>query len=226
MKKLIDGVIQFQEKIFPERRELFQQLASKQNPMALFITCSDSRVVPDLLMQCEPGDLFICRNAGNIIPPWSDVTGGVTATIEYAIEVLGIRNIIVCGHSDCGAMNAILHPEKLQKLRAVRNWTLHAERPRRIVLDHHADLSPAEQLKIATEENVLAQLDNLQTHPAVASRLARGDLKIYGWVYNIATGSVLTYDIEQGHFVPLQSADQDATPRQRLRQPQPALQDR
>jgi carbonic anhydrase len=224
MERLIEGVIQFQDKVFPERRELFQKLAKKQTPLALFITCSDSRIVPDMLMQCDPGDLFICRNAGNIIPPWGDMTGGVTATIEYAVMVLGIKNIIVCGHSDCGAMGAIMHPEKLQDLPAVRNWIMHAERPRRMVLDNYSQLAPAEQLQVLTEENVLAQLDHLKTHPSVASRLASGDLRLYGWVYNIANGQVLTYDIEEHHFVPLRSMDQDATPRQRVRRPALATQ--
>lgn len=219
MKRLVEGVIQFQDRIYPERREQFMKLASKQTPRALFITCSDSRIVPDMLMQCEPGDLFICRNAGNIVPPWGDMTGGVTATIEYALMVLRIPNIIICGHSDCGAMGAIMHPEKLQDLPAVRNWIMHAERPRRMVLENYSQLTQEEQLQILTEENVLAQLDHLRTHPSVASRLVRGDLRIYGWVYNIANGQVLTYDIEQEHFVPLRSMDQDATPRVRVRKP-------
>ena len=220
MKNLVDGVIKFQDEIFPARRELFRKLASNQSPQALIITCSDSRIVPDMLMQCEPGDLFICRNAGNLVPPWGDMTGGVTATIEYAVMALGIKNIIVCGHSDCGAMRAVLHPEKVKDLPAVRHWIGNAERPRRLVLDHYADLSPAEQLQVLTEENVLAQLDHLRTHPSVASRLAAGDLRIYGWVYNIETGQILTYDIEQEQFMPLRSADQDATPRQRPRRSQ------
>jgi carbonic anhydrase len=224
MKKLVDGVIKFQDEIFPARRDLFRKLASNQSPQALIITCSDSRIVPDMLMQCEPGDLFICRNAGNIIPPWGDMTGGVTATIEYAVMALGIKNIIVCGHSDCGAMRAILHPEKVKDLPAVRNWLMNAERPRRLVQDHYAQLAPAEQLHVLTEENVLAQLDNLRTHPSVASRLAAGDLKLYGWVYNIETGHIHTYDLEHEQFVPLRSADQDATPRQRTRRPQLATQ--
>jgi carbonic anhydrase len=172
-----------------------------------------------MIMQCEPGDLFICRNAGNLVPPWGDKTGGVTATIEYAVMALGIRNIIICGHSDCGAMRAILHPEKVKDLPAVRNWIMHAERPRRMVTDIYSHLSPAEQLQVLTEENVLAQLDNLRTHPSVASSLAKGDLRLYGWVYNIENGQVITYDIEQEQFVPLRSVDQDATPRVRARRP-------
>src|SRR3982751_6268271 len=116
MERLLKGVSTFQREVFPQHRELFERLAAKQNPMALFITCADSRVVPDLITQSDPGDLFICRNAGNMVPPYGEMNGGVSATIEYAVVALNIRHIIVCGHSDCGAMKGVLHPEAVEQM--------------------------------------------------------------------------------------------------------------
>ena len=131
MKRLIDGALRFQGEVYQEHRDLFRELATNQQPEALLITCSDSRVVPDMIVQAKPGDMFICRNAGNIAPPYSDVNGGVTATIEYAVSALNVRHIIVCGHSDCGAMKALLHPEKLHGLPSVRSWLKNAARAER-----------------------------------------------------------------------------------------------
>ena len=122
MKNFIDGFIRFKRDVFPKRKQLFERLAGAQSPEALFITCADSRIVPDLIMQTEPGDLFICRNAGNIVPPYGEVQGGVSATIEYAVAVLNVSHIIVCGHTDCGAMKGILKPETLDELPTVKSW--------------------------------------------------------------------------------------------------------
>ena len=136
MQKLLDGLRTFQRQVFQKKQVLFQTLSRQQDPRALFITCSDSRVDPTLLTQTDPGDLFILRTAGNLIPTYGSAIGGSTATVEYALSVLDIKEVIVCGHTDCGAMKALLHPEKLENLPAVKVWLQQAETTQRIVQDH------------------------------------------------------------------------------------------
>src|SRR5919199_3192505 len=137
MDHLLSSYQRFRSEVYPEHRQLFESLATGQHPSVLFITCSDSRVVPDLIMQSDPGDLFVCRNAGNIVPPYGEMTGGVSATIEFAVAVLNVSSIVICGHSDCGAMKALLHPEKVQDLPTVRAWLRQAETPRRMVMENY-----------------------------------------------------------------------------------------
>jgi carbonic anhydrase len=217
MRRLIEGLVRFQREVFPAKQQLFRSLADGQNPRALFITCADSRVVPDLITQAAPGDLFICRNAGNIVPPYGEINGGVSATIEYAVMALGIRNIIVCGHSDCGAMKAVFHPEKVKDLPTVESWLRHAESARRVVRENYVGLTDEESVRLLTKENVVSQLDHLRTHPSVASRIARGEMNLYGWVYQIHSGQMTAYDAEVGDFLPLtENSMPDATPRPRL----------
>lgn len=223
MEGLVKGILRFQEEVFPTRQQLFKSLAESQNPRALFITCADSRIVPDLIMQSAPGDLFICRNAGNIVPPYGEMNGGVSATIEYAVTALSIRNIIVCGHSDCGAMRAALYPERLKGMPTVASWLNHAESARRVVRENYSHLEDEAMLDAVIEENVIAQLDHLRTHPAVAAGIARGALDLYGWVYRIAIGRMLTYDPESGAFVSVSDNPLvTATPRPRARLAEPA----
>jgi len=152
-------------------------------------------------MQADPGQLFVCRNAGNIVPAWGEHTGGVAGTIEYAVSVLKVENIVICGHSDCGAMKALLHPEKLTDLPAVSAWLGQAEKPRRMVADHCQHLSDQEKLEVLTHENILTQVDNLATHPSVASALAKGTLTLHAWVYNIPLGTIDVYDASKQRFV-------------------------
>src|SRR5262245_2470371 len=197
MQKIIQGVRRFQETIFRDQRELFEALGQKpQTPVALFITCSDSRINPNLITSTEPGDMFLIRNAGNIIPPYGAANGGEGATIEYAVSVLNLRNIIICGHYHCGAMTSLMRLEQLGNLNlpAVRAWFAHAEATRQIVKGKFGHLSPEAQVDLAVQQNVLVQIDNLRTHPSVAAGLAHGDVNIYGWVYRIETGEVLAYD--------------------------------
>jgi carbonic anhydrase len=204
MDRLIDGVSRFRRDVFPAKKRLFEQLASSQNPETLFITCADSRIVPDLLTQSEPGDLFICRNAGNMVPPYGEVQGGVTATIEYAVCVLEVKEIIVCGHTDCGAMKGILKPELLTEMPAVKNWLNHGELARRMVKENYQDLDERATLAAITRENAVAQLAHLRTHPYVATRVARGKLELQAWVYDIPTGEVHAWRADSGQFVPLE----------------------
>jgi carbonic anhydrase len=200
MEKIIRGVHQFQHNIFDSQKELFQRLAAGQKPEALFITCSDSRINPNLLTQTKPGDLFILRNAGNIIPPHGAANGGEGATIEYAVTALGIKDIIVCGHSHCGAMHGLLHQEALTSMPSVVNWLKHAEATRRIVEEKYAEGDEEDKVLNAVKENVLVQLENLRTHPSIAAGLAMGKLKLHGWVYEIESGRVFAYDPEKKQF--------------------------
>lgn len=213
MDKIINGVREFRTVDFPPRREYFEHLAAKQQkPVALFITCSDSRIIPHLITRTEPGDLFQLRTAGNIIPPYGAVMSGEGATVEYSLAVLGIRNIILCGHSQCGAVQALIGSDNLDDLPAVKSWFAHAEATKRIVRQKYADLSPEERAIAATEENVLVQLNNLSTHPSVAARLATGELNVYGWYYDIASGMILQYDQRDGEFHPLDDEVHAASP--------------
>lgn len=208
MHKIIQGVQRFQSTVFLEQRALFEALGKKQqSPRALFITCSDSRINPNLITSTEPGELFLIRNAGNIIPPYGATNGGEGATIEYAVSVLKLHNIIVCGHYHCGAMHALLRMEQMDDLPAVRSWFAHAESTRRIIKEKYAHLPIETRENFAIEQNVLVQIDNLKTHPSVQAALARGDLKVYGWVYRIETGEVLAYDPLRGQFHSLGDAN-------------------
>jgi carbonic anhydrase len=201
MQKLLQGLHKFQETVFHHRRDLFEQLAKGQTPDALFITCSDSRVNPNLLTQTQPGDLFILRNAGAIVPAWGSTAGGEEATIEYAITALGVRDIIVCGHSHCGAMHALLEPERLVGVPSMARWLGHAEATRRLMKENYGHLQGEALLEATIQENVLVQIENLRTHPAVRAALSRGALSIHGWFYRIATGEVVYYEPESGQFV-------------------------
>ena len=203
MQKLIQGIHQFQEENFRPLKGLFEQLSKGQNPETLFITCSDSRIDPNMLTRSQPGDLFILRNAGNIVPPHGAANGGEAATIEFAVAALGVKDIIICGHSHCGAMHGLLKPEMVAPLPAVSSWLSHAETTRRIVRDNYGHLDGDRLVTATVEENVLVQLENLRTLPAVASRLVRGDLHLHGWVYKIETGEVFAYDFANGQFVPV-----------------------
>jgi carbonic anhydrase len=201
MQKLVEGIHQFQQRLLSDYQHLFERLADGQQPLALFITCSDSRIVPNLLTQTEPGELFILRTAGNIIPPYGAVAGGEAATIEYAVSVLKVKDIILCGHSHCGAMSALLHPESVRDLPAVRALLGHAEATRRIVAENYGQITDERSRLMATiEENVLVQLENLRTHPSVAAALGRGELSLYGWVYKFESGEVFAYDSAAQQF--------------------------
>jgi len=204
MRKLLQGLRQFQDSHFPKRQELFERLANDQKPIVLFITCSDSRIIPSLITQTDVGDIFTIRNVGNIIPPYGSSNGGEGAAIEYAIQALGIDQVIVCGHSNCGAMKGLLKIDYLEEeMPLVYEWLKHAESTRRLVKDNYQHCGGEDLLGITTAENVLTQIDNLQTYPIVHSRSRQGSLKIYGWIYDIESGEVLAYDSESHAFLPI-----------------------
>ncbi len=199
---LVDGFRRFRAEVYPEQQALFARLAKAQQPRAMFITCADSRIVPELITQSSPGDLFVTRNVGNVVPPYGQMNGGVSSAIEYAVMALDVQHIIVCGHSDCGAMKAVLDPAGLQRMPTVKAWLRHCEVARSLV-EQNCSCTAGEALGVLTEENVVAQLDHLRTHPSVAARLAGGQLSIHGWVYCIETSEILAYDAGTGRFAPL-----------------------
>jgi carbonic anhydrase len=203
MKDLIQGLRQFQSSYVPQHKELLQDLAQGQHPRVLFITCSDSRVQPELITQSNLGDLFVIRNAGNIVPPYGAANGGEGATIEYAIKSLDIQHIVVCGHTTCGAMKGLLQVGELEhSMPLVYDWLKHTEATREMVEENYGHLGRQEKLATLVAENVLTQIDNLRTYPAVRSHLHRNEIALHGWIYNIEDGTVLTYDRKNHTFVP------------------------
>jgi len=206
LAKIVHGVAKFQREVYPGQRQLFEQVKYGQQPIAMFFTCADSRVDPAMLMQSRPGEIFIERTPGNIAPKYSDHVGGVTASVEYAVLALHVPLIIVCGHSDCGVVKALLEPERAAEMPALQSWMRHALASRERLLREHRDISTEEKLRLLTEYNVLTQLENLQTHPAVAAALSRGELALQGWVYDIAAGSISAADADSGRFELLDGA--------------------
>jgi carbonic anhydrase len=203
MDRLIEGHKRFLKEVFPGRRKLYKLLADGQSPDWLFITCSDSRVVPDLILGTGPGDLFITRNAGNVVPIASHDVDGVTATIEYAVEVLKVKGAILCGHSDCGAMKAALNRKELENLPKARRWLSHVE----AAFSHRQPQNPADgehaELAALIRGNVVAQLLNLRSQPSVARAVVEGRLTVHGWYYDILSGQIEQYDNEMRRFLPL-----------------------
>ena len=203
MQRLLEGYKHFLANVFPGKRHQFQLLADRQAPESLFITCSDSRIVPDLILSAGPGDLFITRNAGNVVPVGGADVDGVTATIEYAVEVLKVKHAILCGHSDCGAMKAALDRKELEKLPKARRWLNHVES----AFTHRQPLDPADgehaELASLIRGNVVAQWLNLRAQPSVARAILDGRLTAHAWYYDILTGRIERYDEQARRFFPL-----------------------
>jgi carbonic anhydrase len=210
MEKLLPGIRKFQHKVFPQHRAQFEQLAGGQQPSTLFITCSDSRIVPELLTQTGPGAMFVLRNAGNLVPPYSAELGGEAATIEYAVKALKVQEIVVCGHSHCGAVTGVLRPELLHGLPAVTKWLTHAERIRDEILEQSGAVDPGDDmLTAAIKSNVLVQLDHLRTYPGVAEAEMNGELSLHGCFYRFETGEVFQFDRSMQRFVNLLDSMED-----------------
>jgi carbonic anhydrase len=217
MKKLIKGLREFKSDYFASHVDMFELLAHGQKPRVLFIACSDSRIVPSLITNTEPGELFVIRNAGNMIPPFGATNGGEGAAVEYAVQALGIEQIVVCGHSHCGAMKGLLALNKLQdNMPLVYDWLKQAEATRRLVRENYSEYEGEELLEITIAENVLTQIENLETYPVIRSRLYQGKMQIFGWVYYLETGEVLAYDPETHTYLApqtqLASIEQEPTP--------------
>ncbi len=195
MENLYAGIKHFENFVFQQHQQIFRELSQGQRPGALFITCSDSRIVPALITQTGPGDLFVVRNPGNIVPEFGARPSGESAAVEYAVEVLGVRDIVVCGHTDCGAMKGLLDPASVKPLPMLRAWLTRCG---------HSEASPAaeagERLPALIRRNVTAQLRNLRSYPGVASREAARSLRLHGWLYDIEAGRVLVHDASSGEF--------------------------
>ena len=202
MERLKEGHKKFLAEVFPRRRDQFHLLAETQAPEWLFITCSDSRVLPDLILGTEPGDLFISRSIGNVVPVTSQDVDGCTATIEYAVNVLKVKDAILCGHSDCGAMKAALDKTALEGLPKAERWLNHVE----AAFAHRQPLNPADgesaELASLIRGNVVAQLLNLKVQPAVRVAMEEGRLRVHGWYYDILTGRIEEYDERLRRFAP------------------------
>ena len=195
------GVRRFRTELFPKKRALYERLAEKQSPYALFLTCGDSRISPSALTGTDPGRMFVERTPGNIVPIYDNMASvGVSASIEYSISVLGVRDVVICGHSACGAMKGLLHPQDLSDLPATSRWLRYAQPALEILQQRYRTLSDAERLKQLCQLNVVEQLAHLYTHPSVEERLQRGGLGIHGWYYEIHTGRVEAYNQKTGEF--------------------------
>jgi carbonic anhydrase len=201
---LLRGVEDFSANVFPETQQLFSELAEGQSPHTLFITCADSRVVPEMITQTQPGDLFVCRNIGNIVPGYGEMLGGVSAVVEFAVAVLGVRHVVICGHSDCGAMKGLLNPDSLKAIPTVEAWLRNAAAAKSAVFARAPE--PANVLKDVTQENVRLQLAHLRTHPAVTAALANHAITLQGWVYDIGDGTIAVLDKASDQFIPLAEA--------------------
>jgi carbonic anhydrase len=192
LNRLYNGIQHFRENYFARNQAMYRQAASSpQQPHTLMITCADSRVGVELITSSQPGELFVTRNVGNLVPAYGETRSGVSAVLEYAVSALKVGHIVVCGHSDCGAMKALLNPGSTAQMPSVSAW----------LTNGHAALSvanricregasPEQRLRCLTEENVLTQLAHLRTYPCVAGALADGDLTLSGWIYEIANGEV------------------------------------
>lgn len=210
MQQLVQGVHHFQKIGFHEREELFGRLQHGQNPEACLITCADSRIVPNLITNTEPGELFIVRNVGNLIPCYGTSNNGELAAIEYAILELGIQDLIVCGHTGCGAMQALVATPltpTISRTPLVSHWLRHADATLEIIREHYQHLEGQALVNAAAEENVLVQLEHLRTLPAVASRVSSGRVRLHGWMYKIDSGEVFNYESEVGQFVKFGAAE-------------------
>lgn len=211
MQRLIEGVHKFRTDEFGSYRKLFRKLSQEgQNPHTLFITCSDSRVLAELITQSQPGDLFVVKNIGNIVPP-AEVRGDTNSTaaaIEFAVQKLEVSDIVICGHSQCGAMSALLNPKPVSDFTPhLRDWLKLAQPVLKTVQQDYAHLTEkTARESAAAEENILYGLDNLHSYPCVQERLKEGSLRLHGWFFKIATAELYAFDPETRQFSPLVSS--------------------
>jgi carbonic anhydrase len=200
-RRLLAGVRKFRQEVYPKEEASYRRLVRQgQKPHALFITCADSRIDPELITQSGPGEIFVSRNIGNLVPSYGDTMGGVSAILEYAVLGLQVSQVVVCGHTDCGAMIGLLHPKKVERMPIVKSWLHNGEAALSIVRSRNTARNEQAALEELIEENVLLQLHHLRTHPSVAGRLAQGALALSGWVYDIGHGTVRIYDEERRKF--------------------------
>jgi carbonic anhydrase len=202
-RRLLAGLRSFRTEVYPQREADYKKVVSEgQKPHALFITCADSRIDPELLTRSGPGEIFVARNIGNMVPGYGEMLGGVSAIVEYAVTALNVSQVVVCGHTDCGAIKGLLHPDQLDSMPTVKLWLRNGEAALSVVRAKNPGATNEEALSPLIEENVVLQMRHLSTHPAVAGRLAQGTLAVRGWVYDIAQGMVRILEEKTGKFIP------------------------
>jgi carbonic anhydrase len=192
LQKLKQGARRFNAEVYPPLAEVYARAATEQQrPHTMVIACADSRVEPNEILQAGPGEIFVMRNIGNIVPAYGEMLGGVSAAIEFAVKGLNVQHIVICGHTDCGAMKALLNPDSVKAMPTVTSWLTNARAALSVAETlHEHENQRREILTVLTEQNVLLQLQHLKTHPSVAGALAKGDLTVSGWIYNIGRGGV------------------------------------
>ena len=204
LAELKAGIRKFRTETYPKNKATYlQSVKEPQRPHALFITCADSRLDPELITQSGPGDIFVTRNIGNLVPAYGEMLGGVSAVVEYAVTGLKVQHVVICGHSDCGAMKGILEHDHLDELPMVKSWLQHAGPSSRWLRDALQDASSwsfEKKLGLLTEANVIMQMQNLRLHPAVAEGLKSGTVQVHAWMYDIGSGKLRRFDSEQGSF--------------------------
>lgn len=204
LERLLSGVRHFCKNEYPHRQEAYDQVTREgQRPHTLFVTCADSRIDPELITQSGPGDIFVARNIGNMVPAYGEMMGGISAVVEYAVSALEVDQVVVCGHADCGAMRGLLNQEALGGMPAVQNWLQNAQAALSIADALYSRDDQARFLDELTRQNVLLQVSHIKTHPSVAGRAAQGRLAVYGWIYDFRSGRVLMYDEDTKQFVPI-----------------------
>lgn len=207
MQTLLAGVHRFREDEFGKYAQMFRRLSREgQKPHTLFITCADSRVLAELITQSNPGDLFVIKNIGNIIPPseLTDAPNSTGAGIEFAVDVLGVSDIVVCGHSQCGAMAALMDKSGRGDLPQLYQWVELAAPVRELVQTNYAHLKSAEaRLRVAEEENVLFSIERLRSYRSVERKLAEGSIRLHAWFFKIASGELFAYDPASKQFLPI-----------------------
>ncbi len=204
MKKLFDGVKEFSKKEFKKNKELFKRLSKSQQPHTLFIGCSDSRIVPGLITKSLPGELFVIRNIANVVPYYhaSSEYLSTTSAIEYAVLVLNIKNIIICGHSNCGGCRALfMSDNELEKIPHTRKWLDLVKNVKEKVENISEDLKDKNDIEwLVEQENIIEQMNHLLSYPFVEERFKKGKINIYGWYYHIGRGAVYNYNVKTKIF--------------------------
>ena len=208
LERLKTGIRKFQEDVYSPNKSEYEYAATHpQQPHTLMITCADSRVDPQTITSSSYGEIFVTRNVGNMVPRYGDMLGGVSAVIEYAVDALRVKHVVVCGHSDCGAMKALLQDEaKLYALPTVKHWLENAANAKQVAAS--LDKKELPTLTTMTEQNVILQMQHLCTHPSVARSLQRGELSISGWIYDIGEGDVRVYDEQTNTFSTVRSSEE------------------
>jgi carbonic anhydrase len=211
LEELKAGIRKFRTDVYPKNKDTYVKAASEpQRPHALIVTCADSRIDPELITQSQPGDIFVTRNVGNLVPAYGEMLGGVSAVIEYAVSALKVQHVVICGHSDCGAMKGLLNPGGLEKLPTVKSWLTNAQAALSVANSLASkDDKPSDLLRQLTEENVMLQLQHLRTHPSVAGAMAAGELTVSGWVYDIGKGEVRISENGAREFKPVTIGDKN-----------------